>query len=145
MKYYFTRKPKRLIKIYDHAIGQLTEIETLLSGEPDEIPSQQGDLWKGAAIYFLSDKPENDKIYFDHDILYSGGLHTAVFSNRLSLLISHSIRALQPGLVLPTVPTPGNGIIFPAIKYIKDGHHIHIHVFSNHRDKFTGHSEGMAF
>ena len=132
IKYYFTRKPKRLIKIYDHAIGQLTEIETLLSGEPDEIPSQQGELWKGAATYFLSDKPENDKIYFDH-IFYTKGDYTLQFS----VTVYPSDQSFNPCFTAWTCSADsadtGKRNYFPVIKYIKDGQpHIYTYIF-NHR------------
>jgi len=144
IKYYFTRKPKRLIKIYDHAIGQLTEIETLLSGEPDEIPSQQGDLWKGAAIYFLSDKPENDKIYFDH-IFYVKGDYTLQFS----ATVYPSDQSFNPCFTAWTCSADsadtGKRNYFPAIKYIKDGEpHAYTCIF-NHRASSPVILKGLLF
>jgi hypothetical protein len=132
MKYYFTTKPKKLIKIYDHAIGQLTEIETLLSGEPDEIPSHQGDLWKGAAIYFLSDKPENEKIYFDH-ICYIKGDYTLQFS----VTVYPFDQSFNPRFTAWTCSADsadtGKRNYYPVIKYIKDGQpHIYTCVFNHH-------------
>lgn len=131
LKYYFTKKPKRLLRIYDHAIGRLTEIETLLSGEPDEIPVQQGDLWKGASTYYLSDKPENEKIYFDH-ICFLQGDYTLTYT----VTVYPSDQTFNPCLTAWSSAADsadtGKRNYLPPVRYIRDGQpHTYTIVFNN--------------
>jgi hypothetical protein len=131
LKYYFTKKPKRLIRIYDHAIGRLTEMETILAEESDEVPSKQGDLWKGEPLYQLSDEPEAEKIYFDH-IFYLKGDYILQFS----VTVFPSDESLNPCLTAwvcnaDSMDT-GKRNYFPSIRYLKDGHpHTYTVIFNN--------------
>jgi len=132
LKYYFTEKPRRLIRIYDHAIGRLTEIETFLVEETEETLIRSGDLWKGKPIYYLFEEPESEKIYFDH-IFYPQGAYTIQFS----LIVYPSDQSFNPCFTAWTCHADsadtGKRNYFPSMKYIKDGQpHTYIMIFNHH-------------
>lgn len=79
LKYYFTEKPKKFIRIYDQAIGRLTEMETLLEEELGEAPAPEGGLWKGAQMYYLTGSMDTTRLYFDH-VFYIAGDYTLQFT-----------------------------------------------------------------
>jgi hypothetical protein len=120
LKYYFQEKPKRLIKIYDHAIGKLTEMESVLAKELDEIPTLQGGLWKGTQVYYLTGRSDTAKLYFDH-IFYTPGEYKLEFT----VTVHPSDQSLNPCLAYYTCRadslTTGKRNFFRGIEYIKDG------------------------
>lgn len=129
LKYYFTKKPKRLIKIYDHAIGQLTEIETFLMEEIDEEITQQGGLWKGSPVYYLSGISDTTKIYFDH-IFYTPGEYKLEFS----ATVFPSDQSFNPSFTAYTCSADsivtGKRNFINGIEYLKDGlPHTYTYIF----------------
>jgi len=55
MMYYFMRNPKKLIKIYDQALGILSEMETRNDVEVSLLQTKEANLWKGKDSYFIPD------------------------------------------------------------------------------------------
>jgi hypothetical protein len=130
LKYYITEKPKKLIKIYDQAIGKLTEMETLLMEETYQVPSKPGELWKEEPFYYLYDEPENEKVYFDH-IFFSRGDYTLQFT----IVVSPADQSDNPCFTAWTSHADsvntGKRHYFPSIKYVKDGHpHTYTFIYS---------------
>lgn len=120
MKYYFTQKPKKLIRIYDYVIGILTEMELMLEKITDDIPSAQGGLWKGSQLYHIAGVADTAKLYFDH-IFYAAGDYTMTFT----LTLFPSDQSLNPRLTAFTCRADslvtGRRNFISGIKYIKDG------------------------
>jgi len=120
LRYYFKKKPKKLIKIYDRAIGKLSEIESLLQNNPNEIPVTKANLWTGELFYFLPDTLKNNKIFFD-TILTSPGLYTIEFC----ATVYPDDQSFNPQFTAWTCNSDslktGRNNYLPALRYLKDG------------------------
>lgn len=118
--YYFTEKPKRLIRIYDRAIGQLTEMESILMKELDVRPAAEGGLWKGSQSYHITGRSDTSKLYFDH-IFYVAGNYTIQYT----LTIYPSDQSINPCFTAYTCRADSLATAkrnyFRGIEYIKDG------------------------
>jgi hypothetical protein len=78
MKYYFTRKPKKLEKIYDRALGILSEIESKVEKENLHEQSQGSNMWTGKSYYAVPGLSGLDSLEFDI-LLESPGIYTLTF------------------------------------------------------------------
>lgn len=120
LKYYFTEKPKKFIRFYDQVIGRLTEMESLLEKETEDIPAAQGGLWKGAQMYFFTGSRDTSKLYFDH-IFYTPGDYTIQFT----LTLYPSDQTHNPCFTAFTCRADslatGKRELHRGIEYIKDG------------------------
>lgn len=120
LHYYFTEKPKKFIRLYDQAIGRLTEMESFLEKENDDIPATQGGLWKGAQMYFLTGSSDTSMLYFDH-IFYTPGDYTMQFT----LTLFPSDQTHNPCFTAFTCRADslatGKRDFLRGIEYIKDG------------------------
>ncbi len=120
LRYYFTEKPKKFIRIYDHAIGKLTEMESLLEGISEDIPALSGGLWKGSQLYLLTGNRDTTKLYFDH-IFYTAGDYTLQFT----LTLFPSDQTLNPCFTAYTCRADslvsGKRTFLRGPEYIKDG------------------------
>jgi len=130
LEYYFTEKPKKLIRMYDHTIGQLTEMETLLEEELEEVPAPEGGLWKGAQMYYLTGSRDTTRLYFDH-IFYTAGDYTLQFT----LTLYPSDQTKNPCFTAFTCRADslatGKRTFLRGIGYIKDGQpHTYSYVIS---------------
>ncbi len=78
LQYYFSKKPKKLIGIYDRNIGKLTEMESLLLNAQQKVP-EFTNLWPGRTELYLPDTTGNRKLYFTH-VFQSPGSYYLKFS-----------------------------------------------------------------
>jgi len=120
LKYYFTEQPKKLIRIYDRAIGRLTETELLLGNELDQFPAAEGGLWKGSQSYLITGSTDTSKLYFDH-VFYIAGDYTMQFI----LTLYPSDESTNPCFTAYTCRADslltGKRNYFSGIRYIRDG------------------------
>ncbi len=120
LHYYFTKKPKKFIRIYDKAIGRLTEMESLLEEDTEDISAARGGLWKGAQMYFLTGSRDTSKLYFDH-IFYTAGDYKIQFT----LTLYPSDQAHNPRFSAFTCRADslatGKREQIRGVEYIKDG------------------------
>lgn len=120
LNYYFTEKPKKFIRLYDEAIGRLTEMESLLEEETEGMPATQGGLWKGSQMYYLTGSRDTSKLYFDH-IFYTPGDYTIQFT----LTLFPSDQTYNPCFTAFTCRADslatGKRELHRGIEYIKDG------------------------
>lgn len=120
LKYYFSEKPKKFIRIYDQAIGQLTEMETVLDEEIVEAPAPEGGLWKGSQLYYLTGSRDTTRLYFDH-VFYIAGDYTLQFT----LTLYPSDQTKNPCFTAVTCRADsletGKRNFLHGIEYIKDG------------------------
>jgi len=65
IRYYFISKPKKLIKIYDRILGELSEMESLLAKEIILKREQTSDLWPGERDYYFPDSTGTDAVGFE--------------------------------------------------------------------------------
>lgn len=52
IRYYYIKKPKQLIKIYDEVLARLSEMESRYSVEASYLRSKSSNLWKGRDSFF---------------------------------------------------------------------------------------------
>jgi len=79
IQHYYTRQPKRLIRIYDQMLGRLTEIEARLEKKQLNLPETVFNQWKGSTTYFIPGPGLQEKPCFEIT-LASPGTFTLVFS-----------------------------------------------------------------
>jgi len=78
LNYYFSKKPKKLIKIYDRNIGKLSEMESLLLKAQQPVPDFTN-LWQGKTGFYFPDTITNRKLHFKQ-ILQTSGSYILNFS-----------------------------------------------------------------
>ena len=120
LKYYFTKKPKKLIKIYDHAIARLTEMETKLNDETIESPAAEGGLWKGAQVYDFAGISDTARLYFDH-VFYSAGDYIMKYTLTLYPSDETVNSRLTAFICRADSLASGRRNYFSGIKYLRDG------------------------
>jgi len=65
LKYYFIKKPKQLIKIYDRALGILSEKESYVEKEVLIIQSHINNKWIGKESFYFCDPAYSDSLQID--------------------------------------------------------------------------------
>lgn len=121
LEYYFVKRPKRLIKIYDHILGKLTEMDTRLANSPDETATIIINEWKGLPSYSYPDHSGFEVPQFNFKLL----------SNRhYSLIFTVTVypfdQTANPGFTAwfcnADSSETGKRFYLPSIKYINDGY-----------------------
>jgi hypothetical protein len=64
MYYYFVRKPKKLISIYDKVLGKLSEMESLLEKEVMLAREHSSNIWTGEKNYYFPDSSGTQCVSF---------------------------------------------------------------------------------
>jgi hypothetical protein len=72
MKYYFVKKPKKLVSIYDQLLSNLTEMESLIQKEFPATSVTRENLWKGNEYYFMPWNTPTDSVWFDIPVSFTG-------------------------------------------------------------------------
>jgi len=65
LKYYFTKNPKKLLKIYDKIIGQLSETELFYADLAEKEPPRRESKWKLQSSWELPDTAGTEKPGFE--------------------------------------------------------------------------------
>lgn len=65
MYYYFVRKPKKLIRIYDMILGKLSEMESLLEKEVKLAREHASNIWPGERNYYFPDPSGTESVGFE--------------------------------------------------------------------------------
>lgn len=120
MNYYYIKKPKELIKIYDQVLGILSEMESLVEKEAIQSELHKENLWKGKDYYYFPDASGYDSSRFDIS-LNKTGLYTLSFS----ATFFPDDQSVNPRITVysshPDSIETGKRTYLPTIKYIKDG------------------------
>jgi hypothetical protein len=128
MKFYFIKKPKELIKIYDQVLGILSEMESIVEREAALEAGHVENLWAGKKFYLFPDLTGNDSAWFDIT-LNKMGIYTFAFSATLF----PDDQAFNPRLTAfschPDSINTGKRKYIETINYIKDGQP-HIYTFT---------------
>jgi hypothetical protein len=64
LKYYYIKKPKVLIKIYDQALGVLSEMQSRYEAEVTQLQAKLANIWEGEHSYILPDGSAIDSASF---------------------------------------------------------------------------------
>lgn len=121
MRYYFMKKPKKLIKIYDNVLGRLSEMESRVDKELLVFKAGQSNLWPGEAFYSLPDPGSNDTAMVD----FSSGFYGTLYL-KFTLTIYPDDQSTNPKMGLYFSKTDSAGketrVSFSPVRFIKDGH-----------------------
>jgi hypothetical protein len=121
MRYYFIKKPKKLVKIYDRVLGRLSEMESRVDKELLVFSAGQMNLWPGKSFYSLPDPESKDTALVN----FSSGFYGTLYL-RFTLTIFPDDQSVDPvmGLYFLKSDSAGNEnrISFSPVRFIKDGH-----------------------
>jgi hypothetical protein len=121
MRYYFIKKPKKLVKIYDRVLGRLSEMESRVDKELLVFSAGQMNLWPGKSFYSLPDPESKDTALVN----FSSGFYGTLYL-RFTLTIFPDDQSVDPvmGLYFLKSDSTGNEnrISFSPVRFIKDGH-----------------------
>ena len=120
MRYYFVRKPKNLLKIYDKVLGQLSEMESIVDKDMQIFGVRQMNIWPGEDYYSFFGTHNKDTAWIDYSSNFYGTL-----SLKFTLAIYPDDQSAAPALGLWFSQTDSAGnetkIAFPRLPFIKDG------------------------
>jgi hypothetical protein len=131
MKYYFVRKPRKLIQIYDKVLGTLSEMESRNRRIIALSKTKPGTLWTGSDSYYFPDPLGIDSTTFEIRMNRPGkyilNASVTVFPDDLSF---------NPGLTAYTCDSDsmetGKRTYSKPVLYLKDGYpHLYTMTFSS--------------
>ncbi|HAM08899.1 MAG: hypothetical protein A2X05_14005 [Bacteroidetes bacterium GWE2_41_25] len=121
MHYYFVRKPKQLIRIYDGILAKLSEMESLLEKEVKLERDHASNLWPGERYYYFPDTSGTESVGFElsltGSLFYTLRFTVTIFPDDQSVNPRASIVAYDADSVLTGKPQN-----FETLKFLKDGH-----------------------
>lgn len=121
MRYYFVKKPKKLIKIYDKVLGKLSEEESRVDQELPGFNLTKINLWPGNPSYSFPDPSGKESACIDLDFNYVGTRYL-----KFTITIYPDDQSPDPvlGLYISKTDSTGNEIKIPSatFPFIKDGH-----------------------
>jgi hypothetical protein len=121
INYYFISKPKKLIRIYDHIIGKMSEMEAAMQ---NEIIKQGQEESRKTAKYNVYDFPDFDRTENPGTIIKISS--SGIYMITLSVTLYPDDQSYNPHfsawLVDADSIETGRKKWLPGIKYIKDGH-----------------------
>ena len=144
MKYYFVRKPKRLIRIYDKALGILSEMESRAHKEIERSKQHIGSIWTGLDSYSFPDPTGSDSTVFDITLKKPG-----IYTLTATVTLFPDDQSLNPGLTAyschaDSIETGKRNFIKP-VYYIKDGKPHKYSVIFSVPPKTTLHIRGCLY
>ncbi|MDP4222417.1 MAG: DUF4296 domain-containing protein [Bacteroidota bacterium] len=120
MRYYFMRRPRKLVKIYDKVLGGISELESRISRESPEYNSPEANIWHGKFSYSFPDPSGKDTAWVDFPAVY-----LQAYILKFTLTLYPDDQSVDPRLGLYFVHTDSSGnekrISFTSLPYIKDG------------------------
>jgi hypothetical protein len=120
MEYYFVKKPKKLISLYDQIIVGLSEMETRYENVPADTVTDNRGMWNGKPSYDYPsftgyDNPEFSITIYPH----------RTFTFEFTVTLYPDDQSYNPCFTAWYCPldstTSGKQNYLPVIKYIKDG------------------------
>jgi hypothetical protein len=120
MRYYFSRNPKKLIKIYDKVLEKLSKMHALIEKEITDTNIPAENLWKGSTDISLSYYSGTDTLIFDQLHLKPGtyilGFTLTLFPDDQSVNPRFNAYLCHPDSI-----DSGKRDYYPSIHFIKDG------------------------
>jgi hypothetical protein len=120
MHYYFVKKPKELISIYDGILGKLTEMESLLEKEVMISRDRAANVWPGERSYFFPEPSGRDSVGFE--LLLPGSI---TFTLKFTVTIFPEDQAINPRAIVFTIDADslenGKRKYFETLSFLKDG------------------------
>ncbi len=120
MRFYFMKRPKRLVSIYDKVLGGISELESRISRESPDYSSAEANIWQGKPYYSFPDPSGKDSAWIDFQAVYLQD-----YSLKFTLTLYPDDQTVNPALGLYFVHTDSSGnekrLPFTSLKFIKDG------------------------
>lgn len=132
MRFYFVRKPKKLIRIYDQVLGRVSEMDSRIDRELPGFRMSGMNIWPGKLHYLYPGPAIRDSASFDFPINYYGMLDL-----KFTITVFPDDQSVKPqlGLYFSKSDTSGNEqrIYYSTLPFLKDGqpHTYKISVFQN--------------
>lgn len=119
MRYYFIKKPNKLVKIYDRVLGTLSAMESRIDREIPVFEKQVLNLWKGKTEIYFPDNHINDTAAINIPLNY---LRNYYFKFTLTIFPDDQTPDPRPGIYY-TFPdsSAGNIHYITSFPYLKDG------------------------
>lgn len=120
MRYYFIRKPKKLIRIYDRILGKLSEMESLLEKEVLLAREHSSNVWPGERNYYFPDTSGAESVGFQlslaGSLYYTLKFTITIFPDDHSVNPRASVYIYDADSILT-----GRGNNFETPDFLKDG------------------------
>jgi len=144
IKYYFIKKPRKLIKMYDKVLGTLIEMESRVEKERVLFKEHSSNLWTGQEFYSFPDPSGSDSTRFEITLKKSG-----TYTLSVTATLSPDDQSVNPRIsafsVHPDSIETGKRDYIKPFNFIKDGQpHIYTIIF-NVPGKKTLHIRGCLF
>jgi hypothetical protein len=120
IEHYLLKKPKRLIKIYDQMLAELTELDTRLSNIPDESPQPYNNEWNGLRFYNFPDPSTTENPEFSY-LIKTHAFYSITFTVTIYPFDQSANPRFLVWLCRADSSETGKKYYLPSIKYIKDG------------------------
>ena len=121
IRYYFVKKPKKLIEIYDQVLADLSEMESIIEKEALPFGDNQADLWSGEKLYSFPDLSGTDSVDFSFELNDPG-----IYSLTYSITLFPDDQTFNPRTTAYTVHVDSVGSgkrrNIKTYEFIKDGH-----------------------
>jgi hypothetical protein len=144
LKYYFIKKPKKLIKIYDQVLAVLSEMESRYEKEVILMQSKLSNLWKGKDIYAFPDASGNDSTDFAITVV-----NPSSYTLKFTVTLYPDDQAINPRMTAytcnPDSIETGKRHYYKTISYIKDGQPHTYSLIINALKKSDYHFRGLLF
>jgi hypothetical protein len=120
MKYYFLRRPKKLISIYDKVLGKLSEMESRVDEEMPLLRAAEMNLWTGRKSYFFPDSAGQDTTRFMIPVSGQG-----IYDIRFTITVYPDDPVVNPGpdiyFISADTTAAESRIYLSSLPYLKDG------------------------
>jgi hypothetical protein len=120
MRFYFVRKPKKLIRIYDKVLGGLSEMESRIDRELPGVYSGGANIWPGKQQYYYPSPDSEDLLRFDFPIAHYRRYHI-----KFTITLYPDDQSVNPQLGLFVSHTDSTGIetrtYFSTLPFVRDG------------------------
>lgn len=120
IRYYFVKRPKKFIKLYDKVLGRLSEMESRIRAEAPLRKTDQNNLWEGRTYILLPDPYSKEQKEFNFQVPASG-----YYNLKFTIVIYPDDPSVlpSPGIFVYSADSLGTGLkyYFPSLPYIKDG------------------------
>jgi len=118
LHYYFLKKPRRLVKIYDKALVKLIEMEAQLEKQIKIETDKKANVWSGEKNYYYPVSTENPDFEVE---FYGGDPYSLRFTATLFPDDQSTDAKARLYVVRADSALTGKRIYFETPKYIKDG------------------------
>jgi hypothetical protein len=119
MRFYFIKKPKQLVRIYDQALARLSEMESRSEKELFKLQERIRNIWKGKELYAFPDP--TDTLSFDLRLPYP-----TTYAINLTVTLYPGNKPVNPRMTAFTCHADsienGTRSYVNTINYISDGY-----------------------